>query len=117
MGSMDKTYAIIWTATQRGRWGLGAKRYSKEEAEALANQLNEEHGNFLHRAIDMASEDPAVVLAAMRSANAAEKAQIVNYPDLVAAEAAAAVANELVDEKLIWLRPFTRVSPVDVPAA
>jgi hypothetical protein len=111
---MDKTYAIIWTATQRGRWGLGTKRYSKEEAEALANQLNEEHRQFLHRAIDMASEDPAVVLAAMK---AAEKAAIVNYPELVAAEAAATVANELVDDKLIWLRPFTRVSSVDVPAA
>jgi hypothetical protein len=114
---MDKTYAIIWTATQRGSWGLGTKRYSKDEAEALAAQLNEEHGQFLHRAIDVANEDPAAVLAAMKAAEAAENARIVNYPDLVAAEAAAAVANELVDEKLIWLRPFTRVSPMDVPAA
>src|SRR5438093_996674 len=91
MDAMDKTYAIIWTATQRGgRSGLGTKRWSKDEAETLANELNEEHGQFLHRAIDLASEDPAVVLAAMRpaSADAPREAQIANPPDFVAAEAA-----------------------------
>ena len=65
----------------------------------------------------MASEDPAVVLAAMRSADAAEKSEIVNYPDLVAAEAAAIVSTELLDGKLIWLKPRSEVWRTDVPAA
>ncbi|HMJ67227.1 MAG TPA: hypothetical protein VK615_17915 [Candidatus Binatia bacterium] len=111
---MDKTYAIIWAATQLDRSGIGTRRFSKDEAEALANQLNEEHGEFLHRAIDMASEDPAVVLVAMRStdADAAPAAQIVNFPDLVAAEAAAIAKTELLpplDEKLVWLKPLLPV--------
>ena len=110
---MDKTFAIIWTTPQPGSSGLGTRRFSKEEAEGLANQLNQEHVEFLHRAIDMASEDPAVVLDAMRSADAADVAQIVNYPDQVAAEAAAIASTELLpklDEKLIWpeTRGFTR---------
>ena len=115
---MDKTFAIIWTTPQPGRSGVGTKRFSKEEAEALANHLNEAHGEFLHRAIDTATEDPAVVLDAMRSADAADVAQIVNYPDQVAAEAAAIASKELfpkLDEKLIWLKP--EVSPAGVSAA
>jgi hypothetical protein len=117
MAAMDKTYAIIWTATERDRSGIGTRRFSKDEAETLASQLNEEHGVFLHRAIDMASEDPAAVLAAMRSAEAgaAREAQIVDFPDLVAAEAAAIETTELLptlDEKLVWLKPVPEVSPV-----
>ena len=115
---MDKTFAIIWTTPQPGRSGVGTKRFSKDEAEALANQLNEAHGEFLHRAIDLATEDPAVVLAEMRSADAVEVTQIVNYPDQVAAEAAAIASRELspkLDEKLIWLKP--EVSPAGVSAA
>ena len=114
MAAMDKTYAIIWTATERDRSGIGTGRFSKDEAETLASQLNEEHGEFLHRAIDMATEDPAVVLAAMRSTDvdAAREAQIVNFPDMVAAEAAAIETTELLptlDEKVVWLKPLLPV--------
>ena len=84
MGAMDKTFAIIWTTLTPSRSGIGTKRFSKEEAEALANQLNEEHEGFLHRAVDLTSEDPAVVLAAMSSADAAAEAPIVKYADFVA---------------------------------
>jgi hypothetical protein len=119
MSAMDNTYAIIWTATQPGRSGLGTRRFSKDEAEALANQLNEEHEEFLHRAIDLASEDPSAVLAQMRSANVAEAAHIANYPQLVAAEAAAIMSTELVpklDEKIIWLKPVSEPSAADSAA-
>jgi len=114
MAAMDKTYAIIWTATQRDRSGIGTRRFSKDEAVALANRLNEEHGEFLHRAIDVASEDPALVLAAMRSADAdpAGEAQIVDFPDLIAAEAAAIETTELLpklDDKVVWLKPLLPV--------
>ena len=114
MAAMDKTYAIVWTATQRDRSGIGTRRFSKDEAEALASQLNEEHREFLHRAIDMGTEDPAVVLAAMRSALAEppREAEIVNLPDLVAAEAAAIETAELMpqlDDKVVWLKPLLPV--------
>src|SRR5688572_18759724 len=107
MNAMENTCAIIWTATQRGRFGVGTKRFSREEAEVLAKQLNEDHGEFLHGVIDMATEDPATVLAAMKSADLGAEAQIVDYPQAVAAEAAAIEPQELVpelDDKVIWLK-------------
>ena len=118
MAAMDKTFAIIWTTPKPGSSGLGTKRFSKGEAEELANQLNDEHVEFLHRAIDMASEDPAVVLAAMRSADLVDVAQIVTYSDQAAAEAVAITSTELLprlDEKVIWLKP--ELSSADVSAA
>jgi hypothetical protein len=107
MAAMDKTYAIIWTATQGAKWGLGTRRFSQEEAEALANQLNGEHGQFLHRPIDTASEDPSLVLATMRSVEAPRAAQIADFPDSVAAQAAATEHSELMPamgEKLNWFK-------------
>jgi hypothetical protein len=87
MTAMDKTYAIIWTTREGFRSGVGNKRFSKDEAEALANRLNQEHSGFLHRTIDMATEDPATVLLAMRSA---AREQIIDFPAVVAAQAAVA---------------------------
>ena len=118
---MDKTYAIIWTATPGAKWGLGTRRFSREEAEALANQLNEEHGQFLHRPIDTANEDPSLVLAAMQSVASPRAAQIIDLPDSVAAQAAATDHSELmpaVGEKLNWFKeqlpdlPCTNVAAV-----
>ena len=85
---MEKTYAIIWTTKEGFRSGVGNKRFSKDEAEALATRLNEEHSGFLHRAINTGEEDPAAVLAEMRSA--AREAQIVDFPALAATQAAGA---------------------------
>ena len=117
---MDKTYAIIWWAPNRGRSGIGAKRFSKEEAEALAVQLNEEHEDLLHRAIDTACEDPAVVLAEMRIADKSAQVQIASYPDVAAAQAAEAEVTELlpkIDEKIIRLEDVSRPPAKDVSAA
>jgi hypothetical protein len=104
---MDKTFAIIWTAIRGAKWGLGTRRFSQGEAEALANQLNEEHGQFLHRPIDTASEDPSLVLAAMRSLESLRAAEIIDLPDSVAAQAAATEQSELmpaVGEKPNWFK-------------
>jgi hypothetical protein len=112
---MNNSFAILWTATQPGRSGLGTRRFSKNEAEELAKQLNEEHPEFLHRAIDLTCEDPAVVLAAMKSGAAAA---IANNSQSVEAEAAVVVSSGLVpkiDEKVVWLKP--EVSPADASAA
>ena len=56
----------------------------------------------------------------MRAAAAADKAQILNYPDTVAAEAATIVPPEplpKLDAKVFWLKPLPEVSPADESAA
>ena len=117
---MDKTYAITWWAPNRGRSGIGAKRFSKEEAEALAAQLNDEHEDLLHRAINTECEDPAVVLATMKASDKGAQVQIVRYPDVVAAPAAGADFTELlanITEKIIRLKDVSQPPAKDVSAA
>ena|SRR5688572_20091385 len=117
---MDKTHAIIWWAPNRGSSGTGTKRFSKEEAETLAAQLNEEHGELLHRAIDTACEDPAVVLAAMKASDKGLQVPIVSYPDVVAAQAAGTEFTELlpnIADKVIRLTDLSEAPVKDVSAA
>ena len=117
---MDKTHAIIWVALNRGSSGIGTKRFSKEEAESLAAQLNEEHEDLLHRAIDTESQDPAVVLAEMKAADKGGQVQIVSYPDVVAAQAAGAEFTELlpnIAEKVIRLEDVSEPPSKGVSAA
>jgi len=92
---MDKTHAIIWVALSRGSSGIGTKRFSKEEAETLAAQLNEEHEDLLHRAINTECENPAAVLGEMKASDKGAQVKIVSYPDVVAAQAAGAEFTEL----------------------
>ncbi len=117
---MDKTHAIIWVALNRGRSGVGTKRFSKGEAEALAAQLNEEHEDVFHRAINTECENPAVVLAEMKASAKAAQIQIVSYPDVVAAQAAGAESTELfstIAEKVIRLDAVSEPLSKDVSAA
>jgi hypothetical protein len=117
---MDKTHAIIWWAPSRGSSGMGTKRFSKEEAETLAARLNEEHEDLLHRAINTEGEDPAAVLAAMKASEKTAQAQIVSYPDVVAAQAAAADFTELlpnIAEKVIRLKDVSEPPSKDVSVA
>jgi hypothetical protein len=101
---MDKTFAIIWTAIRGAKWGVGTRRFSQGEAEALANQLNEGHGQFLHRPIDTASEDPSLVLAAMRSLESPRAAEIIDLPDSVAAATEQSELMPGVGEKPNWFK-------------
>jgi hypothetical protein len=116
VAAMENTFGIIWVAKGRDRWGLGTNRFSKEEAEALATELNEDHGAFLHRAIDTATEDQAAVLSAMKSSGSAEEAQSVSYPNFVAAQAACVVPKPLMPEPKENVISLTALFPV-LPAA
>ena len=50
-GSLMKTHAIHWKSTVTGTIGTGTKRFEKEEAERLANELNESYPEIFHEAI------------------------------------------------------------------
>jgi hypothetical protein len=48
---MDKTFVIRWESKQGGRCGHGKKFFTREEAEALATELDAEHPDFHHEAL------------------------------------------------------------------
>jgi hypothetical protein len=55
---MDKTFVIRWESIQGGRCGHGKKFFTREEAEALAAQLDAEHPDFHHEALRL--EEPNI---------------------------------------------------------
>jgi hypothetical protein len=46
-----KTYAIQWKSSVTGAIGTGTKRFEKEEAEHLAEELNENYPEINHEAV------------------------------------------------------------------
>jgi hypothetical protein len=86
---MEKTYAIFWMAPDSQRCGMGKAQFTKEEAELLAADLNEEHPSFTHTAIDTAAPNVNQEVARAQSAALATRpANIIRFPDLAAADAA-----------------------------
>ncbi len=51
---MDNTYVIAWKSRTEPRWGQGKKLFTREEAEALADELNQDYPNFTHEALNLA---------------------------------------------------------------
>ena len=43
-----KEYRVKWHNTVNGRSGFGPKLYTKEECQALCDELNEEYTDFTH---------------------------------------------------------------------
>lgn len=57
---MANTYVISWKSKSEPRSGQGKKMLSREDAQALAHQLNCDHPLFFHQAINVAiAEDPS----------------------------------------------------------
>jgi len=103
--AMENTHAIIWVAKHKETSGLGTKRFSREEAENLAAELNDSHPGFIHRAFDTATEDQRQVAAALK-AGANPAAASVSYPDFAADQAAKVQAPVILpapEEKIIAL--------------
>ncbi len=46
---MSDLYQIHWTRTADGRKGVGPKTFTKDEAQAVCDELNEEHPHIEHR--------------------------------------------------------------------
>ena len=54
---MDKTFVIAWRSKSEPRWGRGKKLFSREEAEALAEEMNQDYPAFLHEALNLAATE------------------------------------------------------------
>jgi len=56
---MNNSYVIQWKSTVNGRAGRGTKRFDKDEAERLVEELNREYPEIEHSAVP-AIEEPGV---------------------------------------------------------
>ncbi len=50
---MDNTYVIAWKSLNEPRMGQGKKLFTREEAEDLAAELNEDYPAFIHEALNL----------------------------------------------------------------
>jgi hypothetical protein len=57
---MSAQYVIQWKSRVNGRAGKGNKLFSREEAEQLAEELNEEYPDIEHLILDAAAEENRV---------------------------------------------------------
>lgn len=48
---MNNSYIIQWKSKSNGRAGRGTKRFDKEEAERLVEELNREYPQIEHEAV------------------------------------------------------------------
>jgi hypothetical protein len=48
---MSNTYVIQWKSKVNGRAGRGTKQFSREEAEQLVEELNEEYPQIRHEVV------------------------------------------------------------------
>jgi hypothetical protein len=64
---MNNSYVIQWKSKVNGRAGRGTKRFDKDEADRLVEELNREYPQIEHQAVSApemephAEEAPAVV--------------------------------------------------------
>ncbi|HWC61540.1 MAG TPA: hypothetical protein VHC44_17750 [Verrucomicrobiae bacterium] len=55
---MNNSYVIQWKSKSNGRAGRGTKRFEKEEADRLVQELNHEYPEIEHEAV-LAVDEPA----------------------------------------------------------
>jgi hypothetical protein len=56
---MENTYVIAWKSKSRGSVGRGNTLFSREEAEQVARELNQDHPNFIHEPVNV---DPSAAV-------------------------------------------------------
>lgn len=61
---MKKTYAISWRSRIGPAAGQGKRRFEREQAERLAEELNREYPGFIHEAVNTFEEESAALPAA-----------------------------------------------------
>jgi hypothetical protein len=61
---MKKTFAIAWRSRIGPAAGQGKRRFEREEAERLAEELNREYPGFIHEAVNTLEEEPSAIPAA-----------------------------------------------------
>jgi len=63
---MENSFAIIWVARNKDRSGISPKRFSEEQASALAAELNANHPEFEHEPVDTANQEIGDALIALK---------------------------------------------------
>jgi len=58
---MENTYVIAWSSKLRGSCGQGKKLLTREEAEQLAEVLNQDYPDFVHEPLKLNSGEPETV--------------------------------------------------------
>ena len=57
---MQDTYIISWKCKSGPACGRGAKHFNREDAEILAQELNEDYPNFIHEALNLAAPEASL---------------------------------------------------------
>jgi len=60
---MNNSYVIQWKSKSNGRAGRGTKRFEKEEADRLVQELNQEYPEIEHQAVPAVDEPAAEPVA------------------------------------------------------
>ena len=76
---MSKSYVIQWKSTVNGRTGRGTKLFDWEQAQELADELNQEYPNIQHEAAE--ASFPPEGAPANQSAERTEEAEPVEQPE------------------------------------
>jgi len=50
---MGSTYVIAWKSELKSSFGRGKKLFTREEAESLAKELNQDYPDFVHEALNL----------------------------------------------------------------
>jgi len=80
---MQGSCAIVWVARNKDRSGISPKRFSKEQAESLAAELNANHPEFEHAVVDTTVEDAGQALVALKE-RISGGIQVIDYSEFAA---------------------------------
>ena len=78
---MNNSYVIQWKSKVNGRAGRGTKRFEKEEADRLVEELNREYPDIEHTAIP-AVDEPATEPSVTQPSTADSSASTASEPVL-----------------------------------
>ena len=86
---MQDSYVIIWVTKSNHRSGIGKKRFTKEEAELLSAELNNDYPEFVHRALNTETEEATTALLALQESLTSGNEAAVPLPGFASLESAA----------------------------
>ncbi|MDB6032851.1 MAG: hypothetical protein JWM16_3189 [Verrucomicrobiales bacterium] len=95
---MKKSYVIIWVSVTGLRTGAGKNPLTQEDAENLVMELNRDHPEFIHRAVNTETEEvDKALLRAKELVFPAVEGKVVPLPlpEFAAAQAAAEEAEAI----------------------
>ena len=93
-GRMEKTYVIAWKSNVGAITRQGTKRFTREEAEQLAAELNEEHPEIFHEAVNLTPTAPAPAPVGPAAAPTADETVIIRGVDFAGETASQAVSEQ-----------------------